>query len=104
MNKFSERLKEVLRERDMSQVALAKKIGMSQGVVNNYCTGKREPTLDVLVSICRALNESADYLLGLEDWWNKEGVRASFFVGYAHLWRMKNIMLMFHEVNNGYYR
>lgn len=67
MNKFSERLKEVLRERDMSQDALAKKIGMSQGVVNNYCTGKREPTLDVLVSICRALNESADYLLGLED-------------------------------------
>ncbi len=67
MNKFSERLKEVLRDKQMTQVALAKKIGMSQGVVNNYCTGKREPTLDVLIAICKALDERADYLLGLED-------------------------------------
>ena len=66
-NKFSERLKESLKNNEMSQLALAKKIGMSQGVVNNYCTGKREPTLDVLLSICKVLNESADYLLGLED-------------------------------------
>ena len=35
--------------------------------VNNYCTGKREPTLDVLILICKALNESADYMLGLSD-------------------------------------
>lgn len=67
MNKFSERLKKVLKENNMSQLALANKINMSQSVVNNYCTGKREPTLDVLVLICRELNESADYLLGLED-------------------------------------
>ena len=66
-NKLSIRLNEILKEKNISQVALAKMIGMSQGVVNNYCTGKREPTLDVLISICLALNESADYLLGLED-------------------------------------
>ncbi|MBP3345014.1 MAG: helix-turn-helix transcriptional regulator [Clostridia bacterium] len=67
MNKFSERLKQVLKDNQMSQIALAKKIGMSQGVVNNYCTGKREPTLDVLVLICKALGESADYLLGIDN-------------------------------------
>ena len=67
MNKFSERLRQVLKDNGMSQVMLAKKIGMSQGIVNNYCTGKREPTLDVLVSICQALNESADYLLGINN-------------------------------------
>ncbi len=50
----------------MSQSMLAKRIGMSQSVVNNYCTGKREPTFDVLILICRALSESADYLLGIE--------------------------------------
>ena len=66
-NKFCERLKEVLKDRGLSQNALAKKIGMSQGVVNNYCTGKREPTLNVLVAICTVLEESADYLLGLVD-------------------------------------
>lgn len=67
MNKFAERLRLVLKVNNMTQVELAKKINMSQGVVNNYCTGKREPTLDGLVLICKELNESADYLLGIED-------------------------------------
>lgn len=67
MNKFSIRLRQVLKANNMSQIALAKKIGMSQGIVNNYCTGKREPSLDVLILICKALNESADYLLGILD-------------------------------------
>lgn len=67
MNKFSERLKEALADNNLSQNALAKKISMSQDIVNNYCTGKREPSLDALIAICRELNVSADYLLGLED-------------------------------------
>ena len=67
MNKFKERINQVLKDNDMSQTALAKAIGMSQGVVNNYCTGKREPSLDVLVLICKELKESSDYLLGIED-------------------------------------
>lgn len=67
MNKFKERLNEVLKENGISQVALASKISMSQGVVNNYCTGKREPTLDVLMRICEVLEISSDYLLGLVD-------------------------------------
>lgn len=65
MNKFKERLNKVLQENQMSQNALAKKIGMSQSVVNNYCTGAREPSLDALILICNALQESADYLLGI---------------------------------------
>ena len=67
MNKFSERLRQVLKDNGISQVGLAKKIEMSQGIVNNYCTGKREPSLDALILICKALDESADYLLGIEN-------------------------------------
>ena len=67
MNKFKDRLNECLKAANMSQSLLAKKIGMSQGVVNNYCTGKREPSLDVLISICKVLGESSDYLLGIID-------------------------------------
>ncbi|MBQ8726114.1 MAG: helix-turn-helix transcriptional regulator [Clostridia bacterium] len=67
MNKFSERFRQALEENGISQNAFAKKIGMSQGIINNYCTGKREPSLDVLVLICRELGESADYLLGVKD-------------------------------------
>lgn len=67
MNKFKDRLVETLAESGLSQNELAKRISMSQGVVNNYCTGKREPSLDVLVSICKELGVGADYLLGLTD-------------------------------------
>ncbi len=67
MNKFGERLKECLKTAGISQSELARNIKMSQEVVNNYCCGKREPSLDVLVLICKFLNESADYLLGLKD-------------------------------------
>ena len=67
MSKFGERFKEVLAENNLSQSAFAKRIYLSQGIVNNYCTGKREPSLDVLILICKELNVSADYLLGLID-------------------------------------
>ena len=67
MSKFNERLRESLKINKMSQIELAKKINMSQGIVNNYCTGKREPSLDVLISICKVLDETADYLLVLEE-------------------------------------
>lgn len=67
MNKFSERLKQVLKDKNISQVALANQIEMSRTIVNNYCTGKREPSLDALILISKALDESVDYLLGLEN-------------------------------------
>ena len=63
-NKFAERLREVLEINNISQLELAQKIGMSQSVVNNYCTGKREPSLDVLMLIADTLGETTDFLLG----------------------------------------
>ena len=65
MNKFQERLNKALQENKISQSELDRKIGMSKTIVNNYCSGKREPSLDALILICNALEESADYLLGI---------------------------------------
>ena len=67
MNKFRERLNLVLKSANISQAELAKRTKMSKTVINNYCTGKRQPSLDSLCLICTALNESADYMLGLQD-------------------------------------
>ena len=67
MNKFKDRLREVLKENGISQRALAKRLFLSQSIVNNYCTGKREPSLDVLMLLCKELDVSADYLLGIVD-------------------------------------
>jgi len=67
MEAFHLRLQKILKEKNVSQVHLAEAIGMSQGVVNNYCTGKREPSIYVLYLICKTLNVSADYLIGLSE-------------------------------------
>lgn len=67
MSKFKERLKLSLKQNGMSQNELARRIGMSQSVVNNYCTGKREPSLETFVLICKTLEETADYMLGLDE-------------------------------------
>ena len=68
INKFAQRLRETLQQSGISQSELARKIKMSQGIVNNYCTGKREPTLDVIILISKALNETTDFLLGADDY------------------------------------
>lgn len=60
MNKLSIRLKECLKDLNISQSSLAREIKMSQSVVNNYCTGKREPSLDTLILICKTLKESSE--------------------------------------------
>lgn len=67
MNKFAERLRSILEYNNISQSSLARMIGLAQPTVNEYCNGKREPSFDILIKICKALDESADYLLGLED-------------------------------------
>lgn len=46
---------------------LAEKIGVSPEMVTQYYTTKKLPKLDTFVRICKALNVSADYLLGLSD-------------------------------------
>ncbi len=46
---------------------LAEKIGVSLEMVTQYYTTKKLPKLDTFVRICKALNVSADYLLGLSD-------------------------------------
>ena len=67
MTKFVERLKEVLNEKQISQRELSKMVNLSHSMVSKYCSGKNEPTVSVLVLICNALGESADFLIGLKD-------------------------------------
>ena len=66
MELFAQRLRKSLQINKVSQSELARRINKSQSVVNNYCSGEREPSLEVLVLICKALSESADYLLGID--------------------------------------
>lgn len=50
------RIKEVLIEQKRSQLWLAKELGKSLGMINNYACNRIQPTLDVLYRISEILD------------------------------------------------
>ena len=64
---FGQRLKKTLAERNMMQKELAEKIGVNEMAISRYIHGGRIVSVPILIDICKALNVSADYLLGLKE-------------------------------------
>lgn len=67
MNKFSERLKELREENNLTQVELSKKINISTACINRWEKGLRVPNIDSIILLCKFFNCSAGYLIGLEN-------------------------------------
>ena len=67
MDVFAKRLNESLKDRGLSIADFAEKIEMAQRTVYQYCQGSRSPALEVFLKICIALDESADYLIGIKN-------------------------------------
>ncbi len=67
ITKFRIRLIECLKYAHVSQTDLARTVGVSKQCISDYKAGKSMPSLDTLYLLCKALDVSADYLLGLED-------------------------------------
>ena len=65
--KFQERLKELRTQRNLSQMELAKATDISQSAIAKWELGKTEPTASAIITLAKYFDESADYLLGLED-------------------------------------
>ena len=64
---ISERIKELRKEHNLSQMQLAKALNMSQSAVAKWELGKTEPTATAIILLAKLFEESADYLLGLTD-------------------------------------
>ena len=64
---FIEILNELMIDNDLSQVKLAKMVGVRQGQVSEWLNGKSKPGYDSLKALALALNVSADVLLGIKD-------------------------------------
>lgn len=56
MKDYRQVIREKRIERGMNQAQLAKTAGISQPYVNEIELGKKNPTVDVLIRICRALD------------------------------------------------
>lgn len=67
MSKFSERLIKLRKEKRLSQIALAKEIGISSRAYQEYEYEKSEPGMGNLVKIADIFNVSLDYLTGRTD-------------------------------------
>ena len=64
---FSERLKELREEKNISQMELSKATGLSQSAIARWELNKTEPTASALITLSEYFNESVDYLLGLTE-------------------------------------
>ena len=64
---FNQRLKEIRTEKGLKQKELAQALGLTLQAICNYEAGIREPSLEMLVKMCKYFDVTADYLLGLTD-------------------------------------
>ena len=62
--KFSNILKELIADRDVTQSSLAEYLGITRSRLNNYISGRSEPDFELLKNIAGFFNVSIDYLLG----------------------------------------
>ena len=65
--KFSERLNELMQEKELSSLALSKIIHINDATISRWRRGEMNPTIDKLNMLCDFFGVTADYLLGRED-------------------------------------
>ena len=61
--KFGNRIKELRKEQAMTQLGLAEKIGVDRSYMGFLERGERNPSLEVIIKIAKALNIKPDELL-----------------------------------------
>ena len=61
------RLKELRKQKRISQLKLAMDLGMNQNTVSRYETGEREADYSTLIALADYFHVSVDYLLGRTD-------------------------------------
>ena len=66
MESFGERLRNLRLEKNLGQIALAKKIGVGKSIISLWETNACEPTLSKLILLSKFFKVSIDYLAGLE--------------------------------------
>lgn len=65
--KFTERFNEALKMSNKTQKQLADEASVSKQCISDYKSGKSVPSVQTLFLLCKSLDVSADYLLGLSD-------------------------------------
>lgn len=80
--KFSQRLKELRKEKNLTQVELGSMLNYGYTAIANYENGRNHPSLKDIIRIANIFDVSVDYLIGNSD------VR---YMGRKNLWYKKII-------------
>ena len=64
---FSHRLKQLRRDKHLTQVQVAERIGVTASMVSSYETDIRLPSYEVMLRIADVFGVSVDYLLGRQE-------------------------------------
>ena len=67
MTMFSTRLKELRLSKGITQVELAKSLGVTKQCVSNWENDNIQPSVEMLIKIVNTYSVSADYLLGINE-------------------------------------
>lgn len=65
---IKDRLREEIKHSKLSTVEIAARVGISSEMVTQYCTTKKLPSLETFATLCKVLDVSADYILGLKEY------------------------------------
>ena len=64
MLSLGKKIRELRKEKDVSQTTLGKHLGVGKTTISNYETGYSTPDNEVLIKLAKYFNVSVDYLLG----------------------------------------
>ena len=64
---YGERIRELRKERNMSQKQLGEALGVDFRTVSFWETERYEPNITQIIKLCRLFQVESDYLLGLVD-------------------------------------
>ena len=68
-NTIGIKIKELRIEKGLSQRELGEKLGFSNQTISFWESGKREPSLDYVKQLADFFKVSADFLLGMSEFW-----------------------------------
>ncbi len=64
---FAKRLKELRKERNLTQTEVGEYLGYGYTAIANYESGRNRPSYEDLIKLCVLFHVSTDYLIGYSD-------------------------------------
>ena len=93
---FGIRLKELRKEKSLTQQELADKLNLVKSSVSAYEKSLKYPSVEVLIKLCNCFQVSSDYLLGLSD----DRAIKQYDLTEEQMEIITKTIIQFHQLNN----